>query len=365
MPTFTHVFYGLCLVIPILYFARERFSYKLAFIFLVNNIYGPDIVFLFYFIDPGFHSMIGFLVIAVLLALIFSYISRFSIELGEKPIQFSIKDTHIKEISWKNAYCAVVAGGISHFFIDQFWHWEQEMTLLPNLKLHIDDMLNWSGLAYHTMNPIMVLGELLVVLMLLASPFMFRKGWKESLSVYFIGSIIALILMLAVSTEVFGGERENAGMFSTFIYFFIPLGLLFYAARDINEHPISELKQSKLSYSTRYYLVVGISVILALIMLAYASVAIFMTETIVELVGGESVASAEQLQGLAYYYGAFALILFVGSIGLLFKWKIGRYLVMIGASYYIIFGFPIGITGFMLEEDTKQFLEIKHNAMKT
>ncbi len=358
MPTFTHVFYGLALLLPILYFARDSFSPKLAFIFLANNIFGPDLVFLFSFIDPGIHNIVGFIVTSIPLALVFSYTSRFTIETTDSHFKYHIRDTHIREINWLNAFCATAAGGISHFFIDQFYHRELDMILFPKFmpnegRLNIHTMLEWSGEAYHTMNPIMVIGEFLVVAVIVLSPFYFKKGWKETMWVYLIASALALILMLGISPEIFGGEREYAGMFGVTIYFLIPLGLLFYAARDMLDHPRTEPDVPKFPAKTRLTIITVISILTGIILLAYGVVALVMTELIVDLIGGLAVATVPQIRGLAIYYGFFGLLLTVGSIGLLFKNRVFRILTIIGATYFIIFGFPIGISFFLFEDDIR------------
>ena len=295
---------------------------------------------------------------------VFSYTSRFTIETTDSHFKYHIRDTHIREIGWKNAFCATVAGGISHFFIDQFFHWEQEMHLLPlpSWKITIDEMMAWSGEAYHTMNPIMVIGEFLVVAVIVLSPFYFKKGWKETLYVYLGASAIALLLMFAISPEIFGGEREYSGMFAVTIYFFIPLGLLFYAARDMLDHPRTEPDVPKLPTKTRLTIVTIISIITGIILLAYGVVALAMTDTIIDLIGGLAVATVPQIRGLAIYYGFFGLLLTVGSIGLLFKGRVFRILTIIGATYFIIFGFPIGISFFLFEDDIRALFGIKMEA---
>lgn len=63
MPTSGHIFYGLCLLIPLMYLMKDNFNYKVAIIFFINNLWGPDIVNLF-FVTP-FHSILGFLILAI------------------------------------------------------------------------------------------------------------------------------------------------------------------------------------------------------------------------------------------------------------------------------------------------------------
>ncbi|MHA1688196.1 MAG: hypothetical protein ACTSYC_04635 [Promethearchaeota archaeon] len=41
------------------------------------------------------------------------------------------------------------------------------MTLWQTLIFTYNEMLGWSGLAHHTMNPIMIIGEAIVVVVIL------------------------------------------------------------------------------------------------------------------------------------------------------------------------------------------------------
>ena len=81
-------------------YTKDKFSYKVAFIFLANNIYGPDIVYLF-FITP-FHSILGFALLAIPLSLVYSYSSRFSIKKSEGLFPLKFIDEGIREVDWKN-----------------------------------------------------------------------------------------------------------------------------------------------------------------------------------------------------------------------------------------------------------------------
>ncbi|WP_371805597.1 hypothetical protein [Candidatus Lokiarchaeum ossiferum] len=352
MPTFGHIVYGLCVLIPILYFARERFSYKLAFIFLMTNIFGPDITFLFGFIETGVHYIIGYIIVSIPLALVFSYISRFKMERSSKGFPLTIMDEGIKEISWKNAFCASAAGGISHFFIDQMFHRELEMHVFPGIDLQLQDIMEWSGDLYHTMNPIMVIGEAIVVGMIIFSLFYLRKGYKETFIVFGIGTVLSIVLML-ISTEIYGGEREYAVIFCCVIYFLIPMFLLFYAARDVLDHPEEAAIPSKIPAKTRLNIISSISLLLGVIMLAYGVVALTMSDVLVDLIGDSMDVTGTQLEILGIYYGSISLILVIGSIGLFFKNRICRYMVIFSSTYFLIFAFPLGIAFFLFEKDVK------------
>lgn len=357
MPTFGHIFYGLCLLIPILYFTKEKeFNYKIAFIFLANNIFGPDIVHLF-FITP-FHSILGFLILAIPLSLFYSYTSRFSLRKSGKnffPLKFV--DDGIREINWKNSYCVTAAGGISHFFIDQFYHFEKEMWIWPGISIHHDEMLAWGGPAYHVVDPLMIIGFVIVISTILLSLYFFRKGYKETLKMFLIATGLSIFLMLFVSTAVYSGEREFGVMVHCVVYVFIPLFLLMYAARDIRDNPIETPAEPKINRKALLNITAIVSILFALFLIIYAFFALTYVETLASRIGDNKTQSVEDIAFsviiIAYIFIFLAITLLIGAIGLFFKINICRYLVIATVICCFIFAFPLGIALFLCEKDVK------------
>lgn len=358
MPTFGHIFYGLCLIIPILYFTKneDSFNYKVAFIFLANNIFGPDIVHLL-FITP-FHSIIGFAIYAIPLSLVFSYSSRFSLISSEKkffPLKFV--DEGIREVNWKNSYCITVAGGISHFFIDQFYHFKREMNLWPGIYISHDEMLAWGGAAYHTVTPLVIIGEMIVVATILLSLYYFRKGHKETFIVLVLVTLISIALMIFISTNVYGGEREFGVILHSVVYVLIPLFLLMYAARDVRDNPNEIPDEPKINRKALLNIVAIISILVALFFMVYAYFAITYAERIASLIGENPTQSTSEITASVLYIGYVLLImsimLLIGSIGLFFKINICRYIVIAICCHLLIFGFPLAIALFLCEKDIK------------
>jgi hypothetical protein len=357
MPTFGHVFYGLCLLIPILYYSNNKFSYKIAFIFLANNIFGPDI--LHYFSIPYFHNILGYAILAIPFSLVFSYTSRFSLVESDGLFPLKFIDEEIREVNWKNAYLVSVAGGISHFFIDQFYHFETEMHVWYGIDITHDEMLAWGGAAYHVIDPLMILGAMIVVSTILLSMYYFKKGYKATFKIFLLVTALSVILMLVVSTAVYGGEREFGVMVHGTVYVLIPLFLLMYAARDVQDNPRTTPDVPKIQRKTLIYIVSIISISVALFFLYYAYYVISHADSLglQRAESGQQSASeiAASLTIIAYIAGTVALILLIGSIGLLFKINICRYLAIAASCAFFIFGFPLAIAFFLCEKDVKAF----------
>ncbi|MBD3213248.1 MAG: hypothetical protein GF311_11630 [Candidatus Lokiarchaeota archaeon] len=364
MPTFGHVFYGLCLLIPIFYYTRNKFNYKVAFIFFANMLYGPDIVWLFF--DTPFHSILGFAILALPLAMVYSYASRFALKRSEKGFPLKFVDEELSEVKWRNAYILTVAGGISHFFIDQFFHFEESMWIWswPDISITYDQMLAWGGPLYHVFDPLMVIGEIIVVVTILASLYYFRKGYKETFKAFVIVSVVTFVIMLLGAlgignlTAVFGGERELAVMAFGLIYILIPLFMLMYVARDVEENTIMEPDQPKVPREQLLKIVATLSLILALFFILYGVVAILFADTLVDLIHsltGTTYANTKVgLIFLGAYYGTISVILLIGSTGLFFKNNICRYLVIGASTYLFILGFPLAIALFLCENQVKE-----------
>ena len=115
MPNIGHIVFGLAFIIPIMYYTKNKFNYKVAFIFLANNFIGPDAATVFGVMGLEFHNVIGFLLFAIPLALFYTYFSRYSLVKSDKFLR--LQDDGIREINWMNAYCITVAGGLTHFLL--------------------------------------------------------------------------------------------------------------------------------------------------------------------------------------------------------------------------------------------------------
>jgi hypothetical protein len=355
MPTFGHVFYGMCLLIPILYFARDKFNYKVGFIFLANNIFGPDILHLLFI--PYFHNILGYAILAIPLSLVFTYSSRFSLMKSDGPFPLKFVDESIREVNWKNSYIISVAGGISHFFIDQFYHFEKQMHIWYGIEITHDEMLAWGGSAYHVIDPLMTIGSMIVVGTILLSMYYLRKGYKETFKWLLIFTVLSIVLMLGLSTAVYGGEREFGVMVHCTIYVLIPLFLLMYAARDIMDNPVDTPDVPKIDRKILLNIVAVISMLIALFFLFYVFYALTYTDSLAKSIAENGGQTAEEVARsitiIAYIYSVVAIILLIGSIGLFFKINICRYFVIAASLISFIFGFPLAIALFLCEKDVK------------
>ncbi len=356
MPTFGHIFYGFCLLIPLMYYTKNKFNYKIAFIFLLNNIYGPDLVALFFGYLP-FHGIISFTIFALPFALVMSYASRFSLVKSNKGFPLKFEDGGISEVSWKNAFLLVLAGNFSHFFIDQFFHINSEMKLFDNaffdIKIPQQVFFDLSGPLYHSLSSLMFIGDAIVIATLIISIYFLRKGYKDTFKLFLIATGLSIISMLLISPLIYYGEREYAVMIQIGLYIFAPLFLLMYVARDIEDHPKETLDEPKITRKKLLTIVTALSTALAVFLILYASLAVFMPDFIGDLLGDTSPEALTNILIFGSIYFIIALILLIGSIGLFFKIRICRYLAIGASSYLIIFGFPIAIALFLCEKDIK------------
>jgi hypothetical protein len=251
----------------------------------------------------------------------------------------------------------VAAGGISHFFIDQFFHNELEMTLWDSIwfdiKIPHTDILGWTWIPQHTLSPLYLIGDAIVVVILLLSFYFLRKGYKDTFKLFLISTGLSLLLMLLVSPLVYYGEREFAVMFEIALYIFLPLILLLYVARDIEDNPRETPDVPKVNRETALKIVSIISILFAIFMVLYALIAIVMADLVATLYGGSTPEDITSITIMGVYYLIIALTLLVGSIGSIFKVNICRYMAIAAASYFIVFGFPIAIAFFFNENEVK------------
>ncbi|MHA2036957.1 MAG: hypothetical protein ACW972_10265 [Promethearchaeota archaeon] len=356
MPTFGHIFYGLCILIPLMYFSRNKLNYKVAFIFLLNNLFGPDMVTLFFGYVP-FHGILGYIILALPFSLVMSYASRFSLVRSEKGFPLKFEDSGVSEVSWRNAFLLCIAGMLSHFFIDQFFHNEWDMDLFNSawfdLKIPHTAMLEWSGLAYHEISPLMLIGDGIVVVTIFLALYVFKRGYKDTFKLFLISTGLALLSMLLISPLTFTGEREYAVLIQISLYIFAPLFLLVYVIRDIQEHPIETPDIQKIERKKLLNIVAVLSSIFAIFIVLYASIAIFIPDFVGDLYGDTSPEVLVSLTIFGTFFLIVASVLLIGSIGLLFKVRICRHLAIGTSCFFIIFGFPLAIALFLCEKDIK------------
>jgi MFS family permease len=234
----------------------------------------------------------------------------------------------------------------------------------PDIEISYDQMLSWGGELYHVFDPLMVIGEIIVVVSILLSLYYFRKGYKETFKAFVIVSTVVLIIMVIGAfgvgnlTAVFGGERELAVMLFGAVYILLPLSLLMYVARDVEDNPIEGPDEVKIERSKLLKIVATLSTLLAIFFILYGTMAILFVDTFTELIEGltETVYPRTSLGVifLGFYYGTIGAILLIGSIGLFLKNNICRYLAIGASCYFFILGFPLAIALFLCEKDVKQ-----------
>jgi hypothetical protein len=294
---------------------------------------------------------------ALPLAVFFSYFSRFSLKKSDGALPLKFVDDGISEVNYKNAYCITAAGGISHFFIDQFYHFEKEMHVWPGIDITHDQMLAWGGPEYHYITPWIIVGDIIIISYIILSLYTFMKGHKETSKLLLISTVITLSLMVFVSSSIFWAEREFGAVVHCFVYVLIPLFLLMYAARDVKDNPITTPDKPKINRKTLLKIVATISILFSLFMAAYAYFAIsyadYLAELIVEGLGGNIAEMTVTITIIGYIYLTFATILLVASIGLFFKSNICRNIVIAICTYFFIFVFPFSISLFLCENDVK------------
>lgn len=310
------------------------------------------------FVITPFHSILGFLILALPYALMWSYVSRFSIVKSDKGFPLKFEDSGTRELNLKNAYFVTAAGGFSHFFIDQFYHRELEMNLWNNMGIDLYlphlDMLEWSGTLYHYYSALRLIGITFVVITLILSLYFLKRGWKDTSKFFASVTGLSLVLMILGTPLVFEGEREYALMLQITLYIFLPLFLLLSAARDVQDHPIDTPDQPKMDRKKLLNIVAIISIAFSIFIILYALVALLMPEFVASLF--DDTTPSEIVTSMIIhggFYGVFAIMLLVGSVGLFLKNNIFRYLTIVASLYFIIFGFPLVIALFLCEKDVK------------
>ncbi|MHA1265355.1 MAG: hypothetical protein ACTSRS_08995 [Candidatus Helarchaeota archaeon] len=131
MPGASHIFFGAVIGLFLYYLTKGRFSGKHVIIFTVNNYMGPDLAHLLkYMFNPipggydfgnWFHDPFNFMLLAFVLAALWTFLTRFSIK-GKGPLRTHFYFLDKRTISYFDCWQLIVAGGFSHFFLDFLFH---------------------------------------------------------------------------------------------------------------------------------------------------------------------------------------------------------------------------------------------------
>lgn len=368
MPWIGHIIYGLSFIIPLLYFTKDdekKFSYKVAFIFLVNNFVGPDASHIW--VGLPFHNFLGFLIFAIPLSLFYSYLSRFSLnKIGGSKFRFGFVDDEIREVNWKNSYFLCISGGILHKFIDQFYHWDRNVTFWPGLSLNHEDFLSWGGEAYHVLDPLILIGYIIVILSIVASFYCLKKGFKETFKLFIVITSLSLIVIFTIGVEAFLGEREVGVIFHSILYMLIPFFLLLYTAKDVRDNPNKKVDVPKIKRPLLLKIVAFISIGVALILMAISITSLVQTDIIAFPVAdklGKSLADTRfTIRFLGFTILFLSGTLLIASIGLFFKNNICRKIAIIINVGLWILAFPVAISLFLSENNVKALFNHKEQA---
>ena len=314
--------------------------------------FGPDLVGMFVLWE--LHGIIGFAIIALPLALFYSYSSRFSIIKSEKTFfPLKLEDDGGREVNWKNAYYLTVAGGISHLLMDNLFYPQLEMELWPGFHISQMDLMTWFGTNVQVITPISYfLPNVLLVYIIILSIYTFKKGYKSTSQLFliYIGLIIGLVIV-SQATKEFGV------IVFCVVYFLIPLFLLMYAARDVQDNPIKPSGEPKSNKKTQLNIVIIIGILLALFLIFYAYYVITSAMTLALQLQYYYPQDLDELENVLVIIGYITLIISIiylfGLIGLFFKSNICRYIVIALSSYLLILAFPFAIALFLCEKDVK------------
>ncbi len=127
MPSLGHLLLGGLLGLFLYYLSDKKFTKFHAFVLFMNCYMGPDVGWV---TDLGWlsHNVFGFCFIALPLAAIYSYVTRFSPDFKHKELA----DLGQVRISYLNTYCLVVAGGTLHNYLDGVINGGGHFSLTPS-----------------------------------------------------------------------------------------------------------------------------------------------------------------------------------------------------------------------------------------
>jgi hypothetical protein len=264
MPAITHLFYGLFLLLPVIFLAKDRLNVKAAAVFVINNWIGPDSYYPVYsFIPISAYSAVGYLIWAAPLAFVYMYLTRFSVRIQNKRLVFH--DDGAGELTWRNAYLLCVAGGLCHCLIDMIGHPELEYQLFPGTYLTLFSLQSLGSAYYHVVSPWLIPGFLLLLVFIVFILYFIQRDVKD-IMVFLLVSLVGTFLLVFGVTGLLFMELEVSTLLVLIPYVFVPLGLVGYVLRDMYDHPVKITKtrltpRQKLLAATLFMVGVALSLL--------------------------------------------------------------------------------------------------------
>ncbi|HUX98345.1 MAG TPA: hypothetical protein VMV49_02210 [Candidatus Deferrimicrobium sp.] len=354
MPGIAHLLFGLMLVVPIILIAKDRFHYKVAAIFVLNNWNGPDSYWPYSYIPFPVDTLLGYMIWAIPLALFFSYFSRFSIAKTDRFVKFV--DDGKRDITWLNAYILCLAGGICHFLIDGLFHGgpPYNFSLWEGVSFSLGDVNSWGTFSYGLSEALIVVGFVAMIITSLLIIYYLKKEIKHIL--LFLGITIGLVFLSLYSLgwEVFG-EREISVLIFMGFFIFLPLIMLGFVADDVYKKP-TKLSPPLINKALALKIVALITFVIAFIFVLFGLSGIIAPDIPREIIGGGL--SDEILIVLGIIVMIISGLGVFGAIGLFFRNNLCRYLVIFVSILLWFFVYPIAIALFLCRNDVKEmFIE--------
>ncbi|MHA1512073.1 MAG: hypothetical protein ACTSRX_10190 [Promethearchaeota archaeon] len=357
MPFFGHFIIAMSIIIPIYYFNKEKFHYKVAVIFVLNNWIGPDTAHAYFFLPINFHYLIPYLFWALPMAFFYSYISRFSIKFENR--KFRVIDDKHKVLNWRNAYLLMISGGILHTVSDTIFRSNLKFKFIENIFEPRLYEIQEYGMGFGIdSGAIHLYGYLILIFMSFLIFFFFNRNIKDMLIFYSIYIAVVIVSILLLGDDLAGEEFDIGVIFIAIIFIFIPLFLLFYVANSVSKQDPESMKTRILSEKQIKRGLLSVSIITLLIsgLLLTWGVLCFTNSEIFE-------EFFKVNENGVIFLGIFVLILafcaLYGGIGIFFKQKFARLITALMLSFLLVFIYPMFAVFYLYQDDVKTFYDKK------
>jgi len=357
MPFFGHFVIAMSIIIPIYYFNKEKFHYKVAVIFVLNNWIGPDSAQAYFFLPIDFHYLVPYLFWALPMAFFYSYISRFSIKFENR--KFRVIDDKQKVLNWRNAYLLMISGGILHTVSDTIFRSNLKFKFIEDIfKPTLYEIQEYGmGFGFDS-GAVHLLGYLILILMSFLIFLFFNRNLKDMLIFYSTYIIIVIVSILLLGDDLAGEEFDIGVIFFALIFIFIPLFLLFYVANSVFKQDPESIKTKNLTEKQIKggLLIVSIFTLLISGVLLTWGVLCFTNSEIFE-------EFFKVNKNGVIFLGIFVLILGIcalyGGIGIFLKQKSARIITAMMLSFLLVFIYPLFAVFYLYQDDVRTYYDKK------
>lgn len=295
MPSVAHLIFGGIFGLFLYFLTNKRFTKTHVFILFMNNYLGPDVGWAL-LIGEFTHSILGMSVFAFILAIFYSYFSRFTPDFKNKVLI----DHGYNRVPYMNTYLLVLAGGIMHLYLDGIMNYVGNFGILPELGSYegfwisiqdLNELWRFSAIGIDTMLSVGV-GVVFIIVLIYGFPYLLKQNENKIIPFIIIFIIPFMVCFYLLGNMILAYHPDAGAIIYVILYHLLPLGFMVLSVKS-SEKPIQERKTHNKDGMTRLrenssQIIMKIYAVVGLIFIGGGCIAIILKNYLIEVISNFS-----------------------------------------------------------------------------